>query len=66
VVWLASALGGRALVEPERVLVDLRHPCDGLLSPRTAVTPGTFGTLLPEGADLLINGQPLKLDRRIA
>lgn len=66
VVWLASAVGGRAVVETGRVVVDLRHRCDGLLSPRTAVTPGSFGTLLPEGADLVINGQPLQLDRRIA
>jgi hypothetical protein len=66
VVWLGSALGGRAVIELERVVVDLRHPCDNLLSPRTAVTPGSFGTLLPEAADLVINGQPLQLDRRIA
>lgn len=66
VVWLATAIGGSAALLPERVVVNLRHPTDGLMSPRTYIEPETWGPVLPEAASLIINGQPLQLDRRIA
>lgn len=64
VVWLASALGGRATVDLEQVSIVLRHPCDGLVSPRNFVSAGTFGPLLPQAAALTINGLPIRLDQQ--
>lgn len=65
VVWLANAMAGGASVAHDRVVVELRHPCDSLMSPRTYIVPETWGPTLPEAASLTINGQALQLDRRI-
>jgi len=64
VVWLATALGGATRVDAEQVVITLRHPCDGLVTPRTFVSAATFGPGLPDGAILNINGQAVRLDRR--
>lgn len=63
-VWLADAAGGSAQVGAQQVLIELRHPCALLLSPRTFVNATSFGPTLPDGAVLRINGQDVRLARR--
>ena len=61
--WLCDAIGGGVEIGPLEVVLTLRHPCDGLTSPRTAVSDAAFGPCLPDGAVIRINGQDLRLER---
>lgn len=63
VVWFCDAVGGGVRVGPNEVVITLRHPCDGLTSPRAVVSDATFGSCLPDGAVIRINGQDLRLER---
>lgn len=64
VVWLASAVGASAEISNEQVVIQLRHKAEMTLAPRTFVNSDTFGTLLPAGAVLRINGMDMRLQRR--
>lgn len=63
--WLCEAIGGGIQVAGSDVLVALRHPCDGLTSPRTYVNDPSFGSCLPDGAVIRINGLDMRLERGI-
>lgn len=64
VVWLASAVGASAQVGPDIVSIELRHPAQLTLGPRTFVDSATFGSLLADGTVIKVNGQSLRLQRR--
>lgn len=64
VVWLASAVGASAQIGPDLVSIDLRHPAQSTLGPRTFIDSAAFGTLLADGTVLKVNGQALRLERR--
>lgn len=64
VVWLASAVGASAEVGARDVRIELRHPAEFTLSPRTFINTDTFGPLLPSGTVLNINGRDMRLQRR--
>lgn len=64
VVWLADGICGAAQIGADAVRIELRHPCEYTLSPRTFVTDGDFAPLLPAGTVLKINGQAYTLARR--
>lgn len=64
VVWLADAVCVGAQVALDAVRIELRHRCEATLAPRTFVTEGAFGPLLPAGTVLKINGQAITLARR--
>jgi hypothetical protein len=62
-VWLCNALGGGAIVGWDEVSVALRHPCDGMVSPRSFINGPEFGSCLPDGAVIRINGIDLRIER---
>lgn len=64
VVWLADAVGAGVQITNQAVRIQLRHPSELVLSPRTFVGEANFGTLLPAGATLKINGRDYLLARR--
>lgn len=64
VVLLADAIGGSAQISNRQVRVSLRSKAELTLAPRTFVSEATFGTLLPAGAVLRINGVEMRLARR--
>jgi hypothetical protein len=65
VVWLASAVGARAMVAPREVRIDLRHRAEYTASPRTFVDAAAgFTQMLPSGTVMRINGVDVRLDRR--
>lgn len=64
VVWLCDAVGGAAMVGDSEVRIELRHKTELMLGPRTFITEATFGTLLPAGAVLRINGVDVALQRK--
>lgn len=61
--WLCNAIGGGATVGWDQVAVALRHPCDGLVSPRTFINGPEFGTRLPDGQTIRINGVDVRIER---
>lgn len=63
VVWLGGAVGGGAVIGWDEVSVALRHPCDGMVSPRSFFNGPEFGSCLPDGAVLRINGIDLRIER---
>ncbi len=63
VVWLADAVCGALQIGMDAVTLELRHPCELMLSPRTFIGAG-FGPQLPAGTVLKINGQAYTLARR--
>ncbi len=65
VVWLCDAVGASAEISPEAVRINLRHACEYVVGPRTYLTPGNgFGSMLPPGAVVRINGIDYRLERR--
>lgn len=64
VVWLADGVCTAARIGLDAVTVELRHPAEYTLAPRTFVTAAAFAPLLPAGTVLKINGQSLTLERR--
>lgn len=64
VVWLADAIGGACSVDTDAVRIELRHPAELMVTPRTFVDPATFGPLLPAGSVIKINGTDYRLERR--
>jgi len=65
VVWLCDAVGAAAEVTAEEVRIDLRHPSEFVTGPRTYIGPGAgFGSMLPPGAVMRINGIDYRLERR--
>lgn len=64
VVWLADAVGASVQILPASVRIDLRHPAEYLLTPRTFVSDASFGPLLPAGSVLKINGRDFQVSRR--
>ncbi len=65
VVWLADAACSAAQIAPDAVRLQLRHPAEYTLAPRSFVTAAAgFAPLLPAGTQLKINGQALTLARR--
>lgn len=64
VVWLADAVGASVQIAEQFVRIQLRHPAELVLSPRTFVGEANFGTLLPAGSTLKINGRDYLLARR--
>lgn len=65
VVWLASAVGARAQVDPRQVRIDLRHRAEFTVAPRTFVDAAAgFTQMLPSGTVMRINGVDVRLDRR--
>ena len=63
VVWLGNAVGGGALVGWTEVSVPLRDPAEGMVSPRVFINGPEFGTCLPDGAVLRINGVDVRIER---
>lgn len=64
VVWLADAIGGGCRVSTDSVRIDLRHPAERMLAPRTFVDAAAFGTLLPAGTVIRIGSTDYRLERR--
>lgn len=64
VVWLADAVCAAAQIGLDAARIELRHPSEYTLGPRTFVTEANFAPLLPAGTVLKINGQALTLTRR--
>jgi hypothetical protein len=64
VVWLCDAVGAAVQIDPRQVRIALRHRAEMLLAPRTYITEAAFGTLLPEGTVLKINGRDFRMARR--
>lgn len=64
VVWLADAVCAGAQIAADAVRLELRHPCEYTLAPRTFVSEAEFAPLLPAGTVLTINGQAITLARR--
>lgn len=62
-VWLCDAIGGGCEVGSAEVTLQLRHPCEGLVSPRTFVNTDDFGPCLPDGATVRINGKDMRIAR---
>lgn len=64
VVWLADAVCAGAQVALDAVLIELRHPAEYTLAPRTFVDDAGFAPLLAAGTVLKINGQSWSIARR--
>lgn len=64
VVWLADAICAGVQISLEAVRIELRHPCEYTLAPRTFVSNADFAPLVPAGTVIKINGQSLTLARR--
>ena len=62
-VWLCDAIGGGCEIGTDQIVITLRHPCDGLTSPRTFVTAEEFGPCLADGAVVRINGKDMRIAR---
>lgn len=64
VVWLASAVGGRAAITETTVEIALRHRCEHVSGPRQTVSPEAgFGSMLPPGTVVKINGIEMRIAR---
>lgn len=64
VVWLGTAVGGRAGITDTTVEVALRHRCEHVSGPRQTVSPEAgFGSMLPAGAVVKINGTEMRIAR---
>ena len=64
VVWLGVAVGGRVGISDTTVEIALRHRCQHVSGPRQTVSPEAgFGSLLPPGAVVKINGTEMRIAR---
>ncbi|RZI62325.1 MAG: hypothetical protein EOP37_03205 [Rubrivivax sp.] len=64
VVVQCTALGGACDVGEQTLSITLRHPCDGMVSPRTFITAADFGSGLPDGATIRIAGIDYQINRK--
>lgn len=64
VVWMCDALGGACGITEGVLSIALRHPCDGLVSPRTFINAVDFGPGLPDGAVIRISGTDYQIARK--